>query len=152
MIKKAVALLLCIGLVFSNMSIVSAEEMSSDSEIAVSEIEEEVIQEETEEVSDPQPENTEIQVITESSESEVDPVISEETPSTPETTQNDQEMEVIIEEGQEDVVQFEAANEGETESGDSTIVDSGTCGENATWELDENGKLSISGTGSINSN
>ena len=43
MIKKAVALLLCIGLVFSNMTIVSAEEMSSDSEIAVSEIEEEVI-------------------------------------------------------------------------------------------------------------
>ena len=82
MIKKAVALLLCIGLVFSNMTIVSAEEMSSDSEIAVSEIEEEVIQEETEEVSDPQPENTEIQVITESSESEVDPVISEETPVT----------------------------------------------------------------------
>ena len=35
-----------------------------------------------------------------------------------------------------------------TESKNS-IVDSGTCGENVTWTLDENGVLTISGTGEM---
>ena len=32
----------------------------------------------------------------------------------------------------------------------ASVVDSGTCGENATWELDDEGTLTISGTGDMN--
>ena len=31
----------------------------------------------------------------------------------------------------------------------ATVVDSGTCGDNATWSLNSNGTLTISGTGEI---
>ena len=33
----------------------------------------------------------------------------------------------------------------------ATIVDSGKCGENLTWELDSEGTLTISGTGEMDS-
>ena len=31
----------------------------------------------------------------------------------------------------------------------ATVVDSGTCGDNATWSLNSSGTLTISGTGEI---
>ena len=38
---------------------------------------------------------------------------------------------------------------GENTSNSPEIVDSGSCGENVTWELDSEGKLTISGTGEM---
>lgn len=42
-----------------------------------------------------------------------------------------------------------AADDGISAQSDVTVVDSGVCGDNATWTLDNNGVLTISGTGKI---
>lgn len=74
-------------------------------------------------------------------------IVSDESPDEPiALNEEPEEPNTLDELPDEAITSNEAPVEPENKSG---IVDSGTCGENLTWTLDENGLLTISGTGQM---
>ena len=69
---------------------------------------------------------------------------SGDVPDEPEETPTEEPEDIPTDEPEE------AADEEAEEMGITSIVDSGTCGSNSTWTLDNEGKLTISGTGAVN--
>ena len=95
---------------------------------------------------------------------ENDPGTTEETPATrttqpeeneivPETTDATEpastETSETVAETEPDTQPEEAVGETLPSEGDSSILGSGNCGENLTWSLDNEGVLTIAGTGAI---
>ena len=148
--KKILSILLSISMIASQMgtAVFAADELSEDTydqtEISVSETEEIV----TEDPDQPEISDSEEEIVDESvsdtpesSEQETEDVLSEE--------EGDAlPAEEILEETEEEFVSVEAMDSSSKVAVASEIgMTSGTCGENLTWTLSEDGVLTISGEG-----
>lgn len=119
MLKRMISMFLCIAIF---ISLLPVQTIALETEELTTQIlETEPVEEKTEPVED-----------------EVDPL--EEEPTEDETEPVEEECELT-----QELEQIEQ----EPVLSDDSIIASGTCGDNLTWELDKGGKLTISGTGEM---
>jgi len=148
--KRSIAFLLCLMMLVSLLPAAAfAEgEPAEDEEIIYAD--DEVVAEET-------PEDEEIPDAEEASDEEIIPAEESAQEEIPEAAEDPAE-EIIPDESEDEIASDELIAddeipaEPETEDDENelgTVVASGNCGDNLTWSLDDKGKLTISGSGSM---
>jgi len=166
-LKKILSILISISMVASQMSAVVWAE---DELVEIDSAAEGIVVSDGEEIPDVEEESLEVEELQpaeEDIEAEIEP--EEEIPELEETQPAEEDIEADVESEEEtpeleesqpteEVVEVELESEGEaaaltvstveTVDGDTTVVN-GTCGDNLTWVLDDEGTLTISGEGEM---